>query len=118
MDPKSDEVLHRIVCRTEPFHHQLDQLKQQGIIRATEEDIFEAAQLFKTIQSHDCRKAKYRCTKTTEKIGKPVCRVPKDPHSEAYSYKVVDTNQSLKAFQTLEEIGLVYTDKRDPSCNT
>ena len=76
------------------------------------EDCLFLGELFMKYQSHNCKKAKNRCQKETERHKEPVCRVPQYPASQQFSFKEIPVNFSNETMNLLEEINLAEVDDR------
>ena len=68
------------------------------------------ASLFQQFQTHNCKKAKMRCHKKTDKLDKSVCRIPAYPSNMAFSYKVVEKNLSVETWDLFKKMQLASVD--------
>ena len=58
------------------------------------------------VQTHSCEKASFRCHKVIKNDGESLCRVPRYPHSNVYSWRKVPSCHSDEALQKLFELDL------------
>ncbi len=93
-------------------------MRERGVIAPTpgssefyDEEIEQTVSFFRSIQSHNCAKGHYRCMEKTDNLEKPVCRVPKYPHSIDYGYKEVKTNHSQEVLEGLQNLGSAHFDE-------
>ena len=105
-NPFSEEARGKICCSKERF---LGSIKCKQNLNDTDKQ--HLAHLFQTYQSHICEKAGHRCQKKTDDLGQPICRVPKYPPSEDYSYKKLPMNLSFETLELMHELELMDVDE-------
>lgn len=100
----SDNVRKKICCSRESFLGSLNNqfLSCQGKMTF--------ADLFDSLQTHSCEKARKRCQKKTDRSDEPICRVPKYPPNVDFSFKEVPLNLSSETFELMLEMELVECD--------
>ena len=105
-DPFSNRVRERVCCSLPTFLFKLPESYEKSIEKKNE-----IGKLFHKYQTHDCKKAQFRCHKKTDKIGRSICRVPKYPRSFCYSYKKIFNDYSDETANLFLELGLAQIDE-------
>ena len=106
-DKFSNDVRSRICCSKETFLGALE----ISCPTLTKGDRLMLADLFQKYQVHNCTKGRKRCHKKTDRLNQPICRVPKYPASQCFSFKEVPINFSAETWDLLQELGLADIDE-------
>ena len=107
-DVNSNVVRSRVCCSPSTFLGSLIASVGNNKLSSTETN--HLVDLFQKFQSHSCKKAKFRCHKKTTKLAESVCRVPKYPPANDFSYKPIDKHLSPETLSLLERLGLAKFD--------
>ena len=101
-DKFSDDVRSRVCCSKQTFLGGLEVSCPE--LNAVER--FQLGELYQKYQTHNCSKGRKRCYKKTDRLDKPICRVPKYPPSNCFSFKEIPVNFSCETMGLLREMGL------------
>ena len=113
-DVFSNNVRSRVCCSPSTFLGSLIASVGNNKLSATQTN--HLVDLFHKFQTHSCKKAKFRCHKKTAKLSESVCRVPKYPPANDFSYKPIEKNLSPETVVLLQKLGLAHFDP--DSCKT
>ena len=104
-DVFSVEVREKVCCSRESF---LGSLSNQHV--SSFDERLDLADLFQSLQTHSCVKARKRCMKKTDLSDEPVCRVPKYPPGYDFSFKEVPMNLSCDTLELMQSLDLAEPD--------
>ena len=100
-----EELQHKVSCSGSSALFELRKIANEtDLIR--DDNVFDLWNLLMTVQTHSCEKAGFRCHKVVKNDGESVCRVPKYPRSNVYSWRRVPSCHSDEALQKLFELDL------------
>ena len=105
-DKFSNEVRSRVCCSKETFLGALESSCPQ----LTKDERLHLGELFQKYQIHNCTKGRQRCHKKTDRLNQPICRVPRYPPSNAFSFKEVPINFSSETMDLLQAMDLADID--------
>ena len=105
-DKFSNEVRSRVCCSKETFLGALESSCPQ----LTKDERLHLGELFQKYQIHNCTKGRQRCHKKTDRLNQPICRVPRYPPSNAFSFKKVPINFSSETMDLLQAMDLADID--------
>ena len=106
-DKFSDDVRSRVCCSKQTFLGGLEVSCPE--LNAVER--FQLGELYQKYQTHNCSKGRKRCHKKTDRLDKPICRVPKYPPSNCFSFKEIPVNFSCETMELLREMDLADIDE-------
>ena len=110
-DQHSTSVKERVVCAPATFLGETNKfLEKVANRKMTDEEFVRNWELYESIQSHSCEKARWRCHKKTDKLGRSMCRVPKYTPSFEYGYEEVHHVFSHETKEILLKLGLAHID--------
>ena len=106
-DKFSDDVRSRVCCSKQTFLGGLEVSCPE--LNAVER--FQLGELYQKYQTHNCSKGRKHCHKKTDRLDKPICRVPKYPPSNCFSFKEIPVNFSCETMGLLQEMDLADIDE-------
>ena len=104
------ELQHKVSCSGSSALFELKKIAAEtNVINC--DQVFDLWTQLMTIQTHSCEKANYRCHKIVKDDGSTICRVPRYPHSNQYSWRKVPSSHSEEALQVLHYLDLATPSK-------
>ena len=106
-DKFSDDVRSRVCCSKQTFLGGLEVSCPE--LDAVER--FHLGELYQKYQTHNCSKGRKRCHKKTDRMEKPICRVPKYPPSNCFFFQGNSCELFLRTMGLLREMDLADIDE-------
>ena len=100
-----DELQHKVSCSGSSALFELHKIAAETNMIPIEE-VSDIWHLLMSVQTHSCEKANYRCHKVIKNDGSSLCRVPRYPHSNKYSWRKVPSYHSDEALEKLHHLDL------------
>ena len=97
---KREELQHKVSCSGSSAMFELKKVAAETQL-FQDSEILNIWELLMTVQTHSCEKAGFRCHKVVKENGESICRVPRYPFSNIYSWRRVPSCHSDEALEKL-----------------